>query len=75
MTMLRVKGLPLTRAPLEVDAEGFAVFYLDPEKVDWTDACSAARAQIFPGASLPELDAKYEAIMLARRERERKAAA
>jgi len=68
MITLRCKGLPLTRAPLRVDVEGFSVFEFS-DKLDWAESCNRARAQIFPGVALPALDAKFEAIMAARRER------
>ncbi len=67
---LRVKGLPLTREPQEIDANGFGVFYLDGDKVDWTESCNRARGQIFPNQKIPPVDHRFEAIMRARAERE-----
>ena len=67
---LRVKGLPLTRAPQAVDAEGFGVFGLNDAKVDWADSCNAAYRQIHGDRPTPESDRRYEDIMRARTQRE-----
>jgi len=53
---------------LRIDDEGFSVFELNGA-IDWAESCNRARAQIFPGVALPAVDAKFEAIMAARRER------
>ena len=67
---LRVKGLPLTRAPQAVDAEGFGVFYLNAEKVDWADSCNAAYRQIHGDKPTPESDRRFEELLRARTQRE-----
>lgn len=69
---LRVKGLPLTREPVEID-DGWAVFHLNGATLDWAESCNRARSQIFPDVALPAVDAMFEAIMRARREREAQA--
>ena len=69
MIVLRVKGLPLTRAPQEVDAEGFGVFNLNEDKVDWADSCNAAYRQIHGDKPTPESDRRYEEVMRARQAR------
>ena len=67
---LRVRGLQLTRAPQEV-IDGWQVFYLNGAVVDWAESCNRARAQIFK-EQLPAVDHKFNAIMLARLEAEKK---
>lgn len=70
MITLRVKGLPLTRTPAFVDGDGFSVFHLS-DKVDWADSCNAARAQVFPGVSIPGVDKVFDEIMRIRLAREK----
>jgi len=53
---------------LRIDDEGFSVFEFS-DQLDWAQSCNRARAQIFSGVQLPAVDAKFEAIMAARRER------
>ena len=67
---LRVRGLPLTRAPQAVDAEGFGVFWLNAAKVDWADSCNAAYRQIHGDKPTPESDRRYEELLRARTQRE-----
>jgi hypothetical protein len=74
MITLRVKGLPLTREPSTVDAEGFAVFELSHDRVDWAESCNRAREQIFPGMALPAVDRVFDRIMAARAQRAKVAA-
>lgn len=68
-TVLRVKGLPLTRAPAFIDEDGYSVFHLS-DRVDVWDAMNAARAQIFPGVKLPAVDKVFDGIMRAKVERD-----
>lgn len=66
MIVLRVKGLPLTRAPALVDDQGFSVFHLNEDKVDWADSCNAAFRQIHGDKKTPDSDRRYEDIMRVR---------
>lgn len=63
---LRTRDLPLALPPHHVDAEGFSVFYLNPEKVDWAALCDRAIQQVFPGFK-PGFDPRWEALMAKRR--------
>lgn len=67
---LRVRGVTLTRAPQETTDEGWGMFYMNSRVVDWAEACNRARAQVFPDLPLLVFDAKFDAIMRARAERE-----
>ena len=66
---LRVRGdFKLTR-PAQGEVDGWQVLYLNAKRVDWTDACNAARAQLFPEIKLRERDPVFDEIMRARLER------
>lgn len=67
--ILRVRGLPLMREPHAVDANGWSVFHLNGDKVDWAESCNRARGQVFPNVRILEFDPVYEQIMKARRDR------
>lgn len=75
MITISTKGLPLRpRAdgkPREVDDEGFAVVVLDEARHDPFEVCNAAAKSLgYKISTAP--DPKFEAIMKARREGERK---